>query len=608
MKFRLDINGLRAIAVLMVAIYHFKYQFGYGGYAGVDVFFVISGFLMAEIWRKSTPNPSSAVDFYRRRLNRIYPALLVFSGLTFALLVPMLGPNALRNSARELASVLSFSSNFFYWRSTGGYFGAAADSFALLHTWSLSLEWQFYLIFPLVVYLTHRSSKKVSAFVVYSTLALASFGLCLTLMPTHPDASFYLLPTRAWELLLGACTSAIPLRNRAPRVTELAALLSLGLFFVLAKDASSWPGISTLIPTLATAALLHANIGNDRSLLRFAPFQVIGSASYSIYLAHWPIAHFFYLKQIPFNSLNSAMGLISSVAIGVGSYYFVENKFRPKFVGMAATAGAILAASLFVVWIAPSKYWMSANRLRLDFYENYSGTDRHAKQFGNHQRVCFITRAHGKADVFDPACLAPAASSRVLLLGDSHAAQLSEAIGAEFRDATVAQVTASGCRPVPDTSGAAGCVALMETFYRKVLPSAKFDIALIAANWQAVSEDPYILSKHITVAADLLSRRGVDVYVIGQSKVFDHSVLGLLSVGADIQSHQIVRAAEFNEILGRELVGAGIKYIDVYDFHCPNGFCRYVDESGEPIMFDQSHLTPPWASRQAAFIMTEIMD
>lgn len=607
MKFRLDINGLRAIAVMMVAIYHFKYQFGYGGYAGVDVFFVISGFLMNEIYNKVDPDLKSALNFYVRRLNRIYPALLVFVLATFLVLLPTLAPNALMSFAQEAASALTFSSNIFFWRSTSGYFGASADSFALLHTWSLSLEWQFYIVFPAIVFMTHRARRFFPPWGIYLALGGISFGACLILSPKFQNPAFYLLPTRAWELLLGALASALPWRNRAPRTSEVVALASIASFFFLAKDSTNWPGLATLIPTCATAVLLHANVGNEHTSLRFRPFQTIGAASYSIYLAHWPVAHILHAKQIPFSSLNAALGLGASIGIGMLSYKFVEQRFRPQPRHMVALGGAIIAALFITASIGPSKYWLPAETVQLDSYASYSGTERHARQFGKYELACFITSSSSSAKDYDPRCINTSGRPRLLLLGDSHAAQISEAVRREFSEFSVSQATASGCLPLPETFGEKNCTDLMAHIYNDVVPAHKFDVVLIAANWQALSGMDEGLISAIEKANDIFRRSGGIVYVVGQSKVYDHALFKILQTNADPSKHELDRAAQMDRYLQSSLAGLGINYLPVYSFNCAMEFCRYTDGAGEPLMFDESHLTPSWAGVEAALIRSYVM-
>ncbi|MBA8683543.1 acyltransferase family protein [Stenotrophomonas tumulicola] len=602
----MDINGLRAIAVMMVAIYHFKYQFGYGGYAGVDVFFVISGFLMNEIYRKSAPFWAGAMDFYSRRLNRIYPALAFFSAATFLLLLPFSAPSALSSVAREVLAALTFTSNIFYWKSTSGYFGAAADSFSLLHTWSLSLEWQFYIFFPLIIFSGNIFRRIIPLWAIYLLLAVGSLVACLILAPRFQNPAFYLLPTRAWELLIGAFASAVPLRNRFPRLSEVTGLIGIVLFFLVSKSSVGWPGPWTLVPTISAALLLHANIGNERSFLRFQPFQKLGNSSYSIYLAHWPIAHLFHVKQIAFTPISSGIGLVISVILGMAGHHFIERRFRPRFLSMIAIGLVIIATAFLVSKLELSKHWLPKQVIELDSYANYVGTTRHRDQFGNLNATCFLSSSRNGVDLFDDKCIPRGSKPRLLILGDSHAAQLSRSLKDEFTEFDVSQVTASGCLPVPSSHGAQRCTELMNKFYNEILPSTHFDIVLVTAHWFSLAPDIKPLPKLIASATDRLSMNAGQVYVIGQTKVYDHPLFKLLQVGADPASHEVEGAQRLNDFLAKTFATGNTRYLNVYELNCKAVGCSYIDDKNEPFMFDDNHLTPGWAAAEAK-LLRELM-
>ncbi len=600
--FRLDINGLRAIAVSMVVIYHFKYQFGYGGFAGVDVFFVISGFLMNEIYKKSEAFWPAAFDFYSRRFKRIYPALFVFATLSFLVLLPLSTPSALRSLAYETVAALTFSSNIFYWKTTSGYFGASADSFALLHTWSLSLEWQFYLAFPFIILLTRIARRILPAWIIYLAAASASLALCLIFAPKFQNASFYLLPTRAWELLLGALASALPYRNRWPRLTEAGALFCIVSFFLGANDASNWPGPLTLVPTVATALLLHANVGNGQSLLRYKPFQRLGDSSYSIYLAHWPVAHLYYALQIPNGAFASAAGIGASLLIGMAGYRLIEKRVRVRPATLMAAGLAACVAVVSLQALSPARLWLTDSQLKLDSYANYVGSARYRDQFGNAGSTCFLSSGRDDVDLFSPTCAPAQAAPSLLIIGDSHAAQLSRAVKDAFPQHMISQVTASGCLPFPNSKGAARCVKLMDKFYSEILPNRNFDIILITAHWHTLATDSKTLPSDISDAVVQLSKSSSRVYVLGQTKMYDRPFYKLLQAGFDPRTHEISEVGLLNRRLASALGEDHVNYIDVYDSNCISGKCTYVSENGEPFMFDDNHLTPYWATNQVLLV------
>lgn len=272
--FRKDINGLRAIAAILVVFYHFKISFFNGGYIGVDIFFVISGYLMNEICTKSYGNKGWILAFYKKRLDRIYPTLLLIVAITTIISIILLPPSFLHDIKNQTLNALLFTSNIYYWKSTSGYFSSIADSYILLHTWSLGLEFQFYLIFPLALIIANSRPFKNKSYLFYGLACLSSFILCILISRNNPSAAFYMLPTRAWELFLGAFASSLSFKNPIPKVSQYIALITIIAFCVFGTHDILWPSEFTLVPTLATAILLHAKIDNNESAVRFYPIQV----------------------------------------------------------------------------------------------------------------------------------------------------------------------------------------------------------------------------------------------------------------------------------------------------------------------------------------------
>lgn len=329
--FRKDINGLRAIAVIAVVLFHFDDSWMPGGFAGVDVFFVISGFLMTGIiFRGLEQDNFSIMKFYIARANRIIPALAV---LCIALLVFgwfYLTPLDYRVLGKHIGSSIGFISNFMYWGESG-YFDAASHEKWLLHTWSLSVEWQFYIIYPLaLVALTRIMPLKAMRAAVLAGTILA-FIFCVVATYRWPDASYFLLPARAWEMMVGGVAYLYPIklandRKRALEWTGLALIAASCVF--ISKD-NPWPGYLALSPALGTF-LVIASQRKDSILTGNVVFQSLGKWSYSIYLWHWPLVvaiHYFSL-----HSLYIYPGIVLSVALGFLSNKYVENiRFKSAF-------------------------------------------------------------------------------------------------------------------------------------------------------------------------------------------------------------------------------------------------------------------------------------
>ncbi|HHJ4328207.1 TPA: acyltransferase family protein, partial [Klebsiella pneumoniae] len=290
--FRYDINGLRAWAVAAVVLYHFAVPGFSGGFAGVDVFFVISGFLMAGIVVGGLQRQRfSLVDFYLARARRILPALLVLVATVLLVGWWLLTPSDYQVLGRHARESVLFTSNMQY-LSESGYFDAISHEKWLLHTWSLAVEWQFYVLYPLVLLVFHRFFASWRALFLMHVLALLSswaLGLWWTL--SAPDKAFYLLAPRAWELLLGGCVFLLAQRwspsVSQARVLQLAGLLAVALSVTLLDAGVAWPGAWAVLPTLGAAAVLLAARESVWTASRLA--QWMGTRSYSIYLWHWPL-------------------------------------------------------------------------------------------------------------------------------------------------------------------------------------------------------------------------------------------------------------------------------------------------------------------------------
>ncbi|RUQ46737.1 acyltransferase, partial [Corynebacterium pseudodiphtheriticum] len=295
LAYRRDIDGLRAIAVLAVVLFHFGVPGFTGGFVGVDVFFVISGYLITTIiWREREAGRFSFVDFWARRARRILPALCVMMLTAVVVGWFLLAPKDYEELGRSIHNQVIFISNLFFMRQDG-YFDVASDMKPMLHTWSLSVEEQFYIVFPLL--LTLLSSQVKRWRMALLVLALASFAACVWTLPRYPEKAFYLLPMRAWELLAGSLLAVMPLRayRASPILAQGISLASLALILVavFGYDATTdFPGAAALLPVLGVVGLIWANgqqVTLVGQLLGSRVMVGIGLISYSWYLWHWPV-------------------------------------------------------------------------------------------------------------------------------------------------------------------------------------------------------------------------------------------------------------------------------------------------------------------------------
>ncbi|MCB9094321.1 MAG: acyltransferase [Halobacteriovoraceae bacterium] len=339
MKYRPDIDGLRAIAVLSVVFYHLDYHLFSGGYVGVDVFFVISGYLICSIiLKRLEQNKFTIRDFYIRRIKRIFPALFFVLTVTSVLSTVVLAPQPyLKQFAQSLISTVLFGSNILFWKQSG-YFDTQTELKPLLHTWSLGVEEQYYIFFPLLLMFLFKYRRQSIKFILLLTFVV-SFVLNIMMTTKSPTTAFYLLPFRAWEIMLGAFVSVgLYPQLKKPLFNNLLSLSGLSLIassVVLYTEQTLFPGFYALAPTVGTYFIISSGMDkNNLSLvnkfLQWKPFVVIGLLSYSLYLWHWPfIAFKKYLSFIPFSQSTAQIVVIALFTFfTVISYHFVEKPFR----------------------------------------------------------------------------------------------------------------------------------------------------------------------------------------------------------------------------------------------------------------------------------------
>jgi peptidoglycan/LPS O-acetylase OafA/YrhL len=367
MKYRPEIDGLRALAVTPVVLFHAGFSGFSGGYVGVDVFFVISGYLITSIILNELQQQRfSILNFYERRARRILPALGFMALLTTIGAYLLMPADLLTGYSASLINVATFTSNFYFYLSSG-YFATAAELKPLLHTWSLAVEEQFYLFFPLLLMLMWRYpvSRLITCLVMMS-LASFFYGQYL-LSQDAQDANFYLIFSRAWELFCGALLAFINLNkwqsNRL--ISEAGSVLGLGLivYAVIRLDHHTpFPGYATLYPVAGTLLLLaftsgHSLIGR---LLSLKPLVYLGLISYSWYLWHQPILAFLKMKVIgamPVMHLSTA--LVASLVLAMLSYHFIEQPFRKKHRFSRQhifTGSAILLAAMIIIGVTGHHY------------------------------------------------------------------------------------------------------------------------------------------------------------------------------------------------------------------------------------------------------------
>jgi peptidoglycan/LPS O-acetylase OafA/YrhL len=331
-KFREDINGLRAWAVIAVLLFHFPLISLPGGFAGVDVFFVISGYLMTAIVVSKVEKDSfSILDFYMARIRRILPALLVVLLVLLILGWFWLSTPDYKELGKQSAYALTFLSNIGYWQSSG-YFDNGAHEKWLLHTWSLAVEAQFYVLYPLIILFIWRFWKGVKALTAALFIIFAiSFITNLWLIESKPTLTFYFLPTRGWELAAGGIVYLLArqtsLNKNVNTLFFWSGWLLLFYSFLLINQSLAWPGYWALMPVLGTSLIIYANNQKCKLTNNFLA-QWLGDRSYSLYLWHWPLVVFLFFASLQSSWIWVITFFATSVILAHGSFKFIETPTR----------------------------------------------------------------------------------------------------------------------------------------------------------------------------------------------------------------------------------------------------------------------------------------
>ena len=445
MAFRQDINGLRALAVVAVVIFHFFPALLPGGFAGVDVFFVISGFLMTKIiFTGLTDGSFSLGRFYLARINRIIPALAALCLVLLLFGWFYLTPLDYKQLGRHIAGSLGFVSNLVYWREAG-YFDAASHEKWLLHTWSLAVEWQFYLIYPLLL-ISLRKICSVNA-LRYGVLAATFIGFGYGLVASYlwPTAGYYMLPSRAWEMLAGGVAYLFPIALLAQyqRITMLLGLLLIGGSYIAVSAADMWPGYLALLPVTGAFLVIQAQ-ARQRLLWGNTLLQRLGLWSYSIYLWHWPLVVLSYYLSLDDSYRVGFIGL--SVWFGYLSYRLIESRASlPAITIKGWRFNNSMLAALLLLSVAGVVNGLQGIDVRMSHVNAQVGVITEQVQRNPRDKECGRLQ-----DGHSVSCRYGSGELGAIIIGDSHARAMVESIGeqAALQGKSVLDWGVSGCNTI----------------------------------------------------------------------------------------------------------------------------------------------------------------
>jgi peptidoglycan/LPS O-acetylase OafA/YrhL len=651
-RYRIDIDYLRALAVLAVIGFHFGVPGFSGGFVGVDVFFVISGYLIgSHVVAEVRAGTFSFARFYERRIRRILPALYAMLAIVGIIGWFMFRTSVYVDFFRSLISTVLFGSNFFFWNEVG-YFDAAPGDKVLLHTWSLAVEEQFYLIFPVLLILAYRLRVQLARFSVRSPLlmlAVASAALCGVgewAVLHAPMSAFYLTPYRAWEFLIGtALVWSGPWwpRRRSTRILtiSLGLVLMLGAI-VLFNEAIPFPGLTALIPCAGAAFYLHASGAatdtEENPWIGIVP-AFLGKISYSLYLWHWPVLILGFRLVDPSHRGTLFIAAMSAAVLVMAtlSYLLVEQPVRRRFVFATRHALIVAAAVSSLVLLAAGlagSFVGGFPHLIARPAENVVYSPQNIGPFYR-MGTCFLEPNQPFSEYRKDVCLKSNPSKiNVLLAGDSTAAHYFLGFAAELGPKfNLMQMTVSSCAPFfgskqPVIRGCDGMIADLRTLMKTHPP----DVLIVSANWRVSAENLEI---------NLIAPDDYRAVTTGSANEFEWSLHALLSelktdgvptilFGPSVEFTEplptiLLRQGSANAIDQREVLRGNIFAIDrdmrriaahynnvtfvsVLDTLCPAMHCPLETESGEPLTWDPIHLTPAGSLLAAGLLFPSVRD
>jgi peptidoglycan/LPS O-acetylase OafA/YrhL len=614
MKFRTDINGLRALAIIAVVLFHFNPSWIPGGFAGVDVFFVISGFLMTGlIFRGLENNNFSIINFYVARANRIIPALSV---VCLALLVFgwfYLTPLDYRALGKHVASSMGFLSNIIYWRESG-YFDTASHSKWLLHTWSLSVEWQFYMIYPVVLVLLKKcmSLTNIKRLLVVGTVV----GFIFSVYATYrwPNPAYFLFPTRAWEMMMGGLAFLYPLQNlkeTSKKYFEWAGIaLILASYAFISKD-NLWPGYLALIPVLGAYLVIIANRSGS-VITDNVVMQKVGLWSYSIYLWHWPVVVFGYYFEMQHWEW---IGIPISVVLGFCSYKFIESikfpalssiSFKPiatfKPLWMVIIIGLVssfvfIKTAYFYFYLPSSIYKASMVNSATDHNNDY--TWKTIQDYDNKNKFKNV-------------------KYKILTIGDSQSGDFVnnlKAVGLNDNVDIVSRIVRSRCQVFDlDNKDLLHSFKNNENIKNGLISEKdcinqvgrvnkdniikKANIIILAMYWNNKNLE-YILK-----SIENIRRKNNDalIYVVG-GKWFDKGIPSSIYrtyiknksfdnyMHEEIPNNDKINYTYQKQFFRKNLSNYNVNFIDMINLICDKNKCHLKDDSNNPFYYDETHTT-----------------
>ncbi|MFS4430085.1 acyltransferase family protein [Chryseobacterium sp. S90] len=593
-SFRYDISFLRAFSVLAVLFYHYKFHWFKSGFIGVDIFFVISGFLMTKIILSSFDKGSfNILDFYRRRIIRIIPALLGLV-VTFSLVIFFFLQPQIVNFFRSAFSSVLFFSNIYYYLNNG-YFDSSSQYNFLLHSWSLSVEWQFYLIYPLILLLLRKlyTTKKNSFIAVFLALAFISFGAMLIHSSYDPDFSFYIFYPRAWEMMLGGLAFLLEdkMQHIPKKVKLVLALASLSaiISFIFLFHASSWPSLYTTIPVFFTALLISLNyefIAYKNKVVTY-----LGNISYSLYLYHWPLYVLILFFEVDVSLKYRVLAICVSFILAILSYEGIEKRNYSDKAKSVLTVSLIIFIFSFSITKVDAENYTDENKNLINTTSNYKYSKKAEDQYKIDTK--HLTHKKDYKTIIQNLDIPVSDKKNVVLLGDSHAGMFSETVHNIFsdkKDVNLIQITADATYPMENSKGIyPNPINYFNYIFREYFPRYHKDIDLIIINANYSGYPEKEIKNNLKITEQYFSKYNVPTIYIGMTDIYVidfptyYYIKKKYNANMYTEAKKSSETEKFNTFLTNYL---GDKYIDLL-----NTNVNQVSSENFPYIYDTNHLT-----------------
>jgi len=615
-KYRGDIDGLRAVAVLSVILFHINSKWIPGGFLGVDIFFVISGYLITLILTKEIDktNKISISNFYKRRIKRIIPALLFVLIPTLIIGFLLFAPNDFVSLLKSNIWAFFSAANIYFFSSIDtGYFASGSNELPLLHLWSLGVEEQFYILWPFMVLflLKYINSITKRVLIISSIFILSLIGAQLIIVTNHSFA-YYMLPTRAWELLGGAMVALLVhngfrTKNSINEIMATLGFITIILSFIYVSESDPVPGLAALPTILGTALLILSGISYQTYIGRFLSFKgfvAIGLVSYSAYLWHWPILAFLRYAMIEIDVPIAALVIAVTFILATISYFFVETPFRKN---------NLSTKKVFIrYFIIPAVIIVTLSTLLIkiiDYRPSWIYSDKKLDSsflvIPNHKYTYSCLFSDFPSDGYtQERCVYPKIEKpTVFIMGDSNAAHYVGMLRvfADHYGFTTRNAAQSACPPVFNDVDypwitkqfAKGC----QTYRASVLKEAvKYDTVIVGGNWSSYDYPEF--KEAFTKTIDTLAKKVRKVIVLAKvpimsnySKDCAERSLKMPWIECTKQfkgSGQEVSINKFIKALTEKY--DNVSYFDIRNQTCKNGECSpFLDN--KPVYYDRGHLS-----------------